>query len=147
MHEKHAVQRGFLGTSSAFVIEPRKTTENLDPVVRWQNLPKAYWLPGSSPALKYTNSSSCPNMCDSFVDKKVTDVLQKFTFFLWMSNKQFDYLCTQTYLHKHLLHTITLFSFLFPLVNTNSDKKILKKFPDLKVSRQCPIVLLVKVGR
>jgi hypothetical protein len=32
LHEKHAVQRGILGTNSAFAQGPRKTTKNLDQV-------------------------------------------------------------------------------------------------------------------
>jgi hypothetical protein len=38
---KHAVQRGILGTNSAFAVGPRKTTENLDRVGRSQDLPDA----------------------------------------------------------------------------------------------------------
>jgi hypothetical protein len=32
LHEKHAVQRGVLGTNSAFAQGPKKTTKNLDQV-------------------------------------------------------------------------------------------------------------------
>jgi hypothetical protein len=32
LHEKHAVQRGVLGTNSAFALGPRKPTKNLDQV-------------------------------------------------------------------------------------------------------------------
>jgi hypothetical protein len=39
LHEKHAVQRGVLGTNSAFAQGPRKTTKNLD-----QDLPDANCL-------------------------------------------------------------------------------------------------------
>jgi hypothetical protein len=41
LHVKHAEQRGILGTNSAFALEPRKTTENLDRVGRSQDLPDA----------------------------------------------------------------------------------------------------------
>jgi hypothetical protein len=34
---KHVVQRGILGTSTAFALGPRKTTENLDRVNRLQD--------------------------------------------------------------------------------------------------------------
>jgi hypothetical protein len=30
LHEKHAVQRGVLGTNSAFALGPRKSTKNLN---------------------------------------------------------------------------------------------------------------------
>jgi hypothetical protein len=40
-----------LGANSAFALEPRKTTENLDRVGRLQDLPDTNWLLASSPAL------------------------------------------------------------------------------------------------
>jgi hypothetical protein len=40
-----------LGTTSTFVLGPRKTTENLDRVGRSQDLPDASWLLASNPAL------------------------------------------------------------------------------------------------
>jgi hypothetical protein len=48
---KHAVQRGILGTNSAFARGSRKTTENLDRVGRSQDLPDANRLLANSPAL------------------------------------------------------------------------------------------------
>jgi hypothetical protein len=51
LHVKHAVQRGILGTNSAFALGPRNTTGNLDRVGRSQDLPDAKWLWSSSPAL------------------------------------------------------------------------------------------------
>jgi hypothetical protein len=50
LHEKHAVQRGVLGTNSAFAQGPRKTTKNLDQVGRSQDLPEANCLLDSRPA-------------------------------------------------------------------------------------------------
>jgi hypothetical protein len=48
---KHAVQRGILGTNSAFAPGSRNTTENLDRVGRSQNLPDAVSANGSWSAL------------------------------------------------------------------------------------------------
>jgi hypothetical protein len=44
LHMKHAVQRGILGTNSAFALGQRKTTENLDRVGRSQDLPEAFYF-------------------------------------------------------------------------------------------------------
>jgi hypothetical protein len=42
LHVKQAMQMWNLGTNSAFVPEPRKTTENLNRVGMSQDLPDAY---------------------------------------------------------------------------------------------------------
>jgi hypothetical protein len=58
------------GTNSAFVLGPRKTTENLDRVGWSQDLPDANRLLTSSPALKYAspNVRSYLCCCLSFMD-------------------------------------------------------------------------------
>jgi hypothetical protein len=56
--EKHAVQRGVLGTNSAFALGPRKTTKNLDQVGRSQDLLSSVAL--RSNALR-SNSSTFVN--------------------------------------------------------------------------------------
>jgi hypothetical protein len=53
LHVKHAVQRGILGTNSAFALGPSKTTENLDRVGRSQDLPDANLSSSQQSGIKY----------------------------------------------------------------------------------------------
>jgi hypothetical protein len=52
-----------LGTSPAFALRPRKTTEHLDLVGRSQDLPDAKLLLVSSPALNPRTLTVDPNLC------------------------------------------------------------------------------------
>jgi hypothetical protein len=51
---KHAVQRGILGTNSAFAQGSRKPTENLDRLGRSQDLPDAKLTSSQQSGIKYT---------------------------------------------------------------------------------------------
>jgi hypothetical protein len=66
---KHAVQRGILGTNSAFGLGPRKTTENLHRIGRSHDLPDAKLLLASSPALNTRTLTSLHVCAVSLFDK------------------------------------------------------------------------------
>jgi hypothetical protein len=72
LHVKHAVQRGILGTSSAFALGSRKTTENLDRVGRSQDLPDTNWLLASSPALNTRTLKLVPICAVALLGEKFT---------------------------------------------------------------------------
>jgi hypothetical protein len=62
LHDRHAVRRGIWVPTQHLLQEPRKTAENLDRVVRSQDLQDAYWLLASGPAFKHS-SPTCSAVC------------------------------------------------------------------------------------
>jgi hypothetical protein len=71
LHVKHAVKRGILGTNSAFVLGPRKTTEKLDRVGRSQDLPDGNWLLASSPTLNTRTLTFVPTCAVALFERTV----------------------------------------------------------------------------
>jgi hypothetical protein len=74
---KHAVQRGILGTNTAFALGSRQTTENLDRVGRSQDLPDANRLLANSPAFKYANPNVSPYLCFALFEKSLHNFFLK----------------------------------------------------------------------
>jgi hypothetical protein len=94
MRVKHAVQRGNLGTDSAFPLGPRKTTENLDRVGWSQGLPDANGLLAISPALNTRTLTSAP-ICavTSFEKKKFTYFFLQISLFMFTLRMSAEQLC------------------------------------------------------
>jgi hypothetical protein len=78
LHVKHAAQSGNLGTKSAFVLGPRKTTENLDRVGRSLEPSGCKLHSSQQSGIKYANPNVSPYLALALFEKSLRVCLYRF---------------------------------------------------------------------